>query len=193
MCVCAGDIAETLLEVTRNATLMAEICREEVPKLCSRMLISRDTRPCSTQGKHFVITTRCMPTRNVYALHGCAFMLVGCYTFLERRFAESYLSSGQDLTIEYMPNSLGANQVYGTTAASFKLRYEFLDTALGGAPIERYPANSGHKTMPEPAALLQFQSKSCDRVYRCVSIVICAENNASLLRYSHIFYINMFY
>lgn len=69
------------------------------------------------------------------------------------------------MTIEYMATPVGANRVYGSTA-SFKLRYEFLDTALGGAPIERYPAAGGYKSMPEPAALLQFQSKSCDRVYR---------------------------
>lgn len=34
----------------RNASLMAEICREEVPKLCSRSLIAKGTRPCSPQG-----------------------------------------------------------------------------------------------------------------------------------------------
>lgn len=37
----------------RNASLIAEICREEVPKLCSRSLISKETRPCSNHGtKH---------------------------------------------------------------------------------------------------------------------------------------------
>lgn len=76
------------------------------------------------------------------------------------------MSTGQDMTIEYMPTPMGTNRIYGSSA-SFKLRYEFLDTALGGAPIERrYPATGGYKSMPEPAALLQFQSKSCDRVYR---------------------------
>lgn len=101
-----------------------------------------------------------------------AFSFALSLPFLRSHIAESYLSSGQDLTIEYMPNSMGTNRLYGTSAASFKLRYEFLDTALGGAPIERPAANSGHKTMPEPAALLQFQSKSCDRVYRCVYNVL---------------------
>lgn len=52
--------------------------------------------------------------------------------------------------------------MYGPGSA-FKIRYEFVDTSLGGAPLEPYP---GPKAMPEPAALLQFQSKSCDRVYR---------------------------
>lgn len=77
--------------------------------------------------------------------------------------AESYLSTGQDMTIEYLPNQLGTNRLYGPT---FKLRYEFLDTALGGAPIEHYPTTRDHKSMPEPAALLQYHSKSCNRVYR---------------------------
>lgn len=40
------------MENVRNASLMAEVCREEVPKLCSRLLISRETRPCSTHGKY---------------------------------------------------------------------------------------------------------------------------------------------
>lgn len=80
-------------------------------------------------------------------------------------FAESYLSTGSDLTIEYFPNPTGTTRLYGPSSA-FKLRYEFLDTSLGGAPLESYPAAGGPKSMPEPAALLQFQSKSCDRVYR---------------------------
>lgn len=37
-------------ENIRNASLIAEVCREDVPKLCSRLLISSETRPCSTQG-----------------------------------------------------------------------------------------------------------------------------------------------
>lgn len=44
-------IIDGLVENVRNASLMAEVCREEVPKLCSRLLISRETRPCSTHGK----------------------------------------------------------------------------------------------------------------------------------------------
>lgn len=43
-------VQDILSENVRNASLMAEICREEVPKLCSRSLISKETRPCSTQG-----------------------------------------------------------------------------------------------------------------------------------------------
>ena len=77
-------------------------------------------------------------------------------------FTESYLSTSADLTIEYIPNPTGTTRIYGPGSA-FKIRYEFVDTSLGGAPLERYP---GPKAMPEPAALLQFQSKSCDRVYR---------------------------
>lgn len=38
------------MENVRNASLIAEVCREDTPKLCSRLLISRETRPCSTQG-----------------------------------------------------------------------------------------------------------------------------------------------
>lgn len=58
------------------------------------------------------------------------------------------------------------NRLYGPSSA-FKLRYEFLDTSLGGAPMESYPMSTGSKNMPEPAALLHsIQSKSCDRVYR---------------------------
>lgn len=43
-------LLDSLQENVRNASLMAEVCREEVPKLCSRSLISKETRPCSTQG-----------------------------------------------------------------------------------------------------------------------------------------------
>lgn len=75
---------------------------------------------------------------------------------------ESYLSTLADLTIEYVPNPTGTTRLYGTGSA-FKIRYEFVDTSLGGAPLE---PNPGPKSMPEPAALAQFQSKSCDRVYR---------------------------
>lgn len=78
---------------------------------------------------------------------------------------ESYLSSGPDLTIEFMPNPSGTPRSYGPSSA-FRLRYEFLDTSLGGAPLTSKA--SGPKAMPEPAALLQVQSKSCDRVYRFV-------------------------
>lgn len=77
-------------------------------------------------------------------------------------YTESYLSTSADLTIEYLPNPTGTTRLYGPSSA-FKIRYEFVDTSLGGAPFEAYP---GPKAMPEPAALIQFQSKSCDRVYR---------------------------
>lgn len=35
----------------RNASLIEQICREEVPRLCSRSLVAKGSRPCSTQGK----------------------------------------------------------------------------------------------------------------------------------------------
>lgn len=78
---------------------------------------------------------------------------------------ESYLSIGPDMTIEFMPNPSGTPHLYGPSSA-FKLRYEFLDTQLGGAPLEPFSKSTGPKAMPEPAALLQTQSKSCNRVYR---------------------------
>lgn len=69
------------------------------------------------------------------------------------------------MTIEFMPNPTGTPHLYGSTSA-FKLRYEFLDTMLGGAPLEPFAKVTGPKAMPQPAALLQTQSKSCNRVYR---------------------------
>lgn len=78
---------------------------------------------------------------------------------------ESYLSISPDMTIEFMPNPSGTPHLYGPSSA-FKLRYEFLDTMLGGAPLEPFSKSTGPKAMPEPAALLQTQSKSCNRVYR---------------------------
>lgn len=86
---------------------------------------------------------------------------------------ESYLSTGQDLTIEFMPNPTGTPKLFGP-ASAFKLRYEFLDTSLGGAPLEPFPKTSGPKGLPEPMPLLQFQSKSCNRVYRYVNIFLTA-------------------
>ncbi|XP_062564229.1 uncharacterized protein LOC134227043 [Armigeres subalbatus] len=114
-------------EYTRNASLIEQICREEVPRLCSRSLITKGSRPCSTQ--------------------------------------ESYLSTGSDLTIEYRPSPIGTARLYGP-ASAFKLRYEFVDNSLGGAPLEPLVAPSA---MPEPAALVQFHPKSCDRVFRSSS------------------------
>lgn len=67
-----------------------------------------------------------------------------------------------------MPNPTGTPKLFGP-ASAFKLRYEFLDTTLGGAPLEPFPKTSGPKGLPEPMPLLQFQSKSCNRVYRYVS------------------------
>lgn len=69
------------------------------------------------------------------------------------------------MTIEYKPNPSGNAKIYGPSSA-FKLRYEFVDTALGGAPMEPLPIPSA---MPEPAALTQSQVKSCDRIYRSLS------------------------
>lgn len=69
------------------------------------------------------------------------------------------------MSIEFMPNPTGTPHLYGSTSA-FKLRYEFLDTMLGGAPLEPFTKLTGPKAMPQPAALLQTQSKSCNRVYR---------------------------
>uniref|UniRef100_A0A182FWA8 Uncharacterized protein n=1 Tax=Anopheles albimanus TaxID=7167 RepID=A0A182FWA8_ANOAL len=112
----------------RNASLIEQICREEVPRLCSRSLVAKGSRPCSTQ--------------------------------------ESYLSTGSDLTIEYRPSPIGTARLYGP-ASAFKLRYEFVDNSLGGAPLEPLVAPSA---MPEPAALVQFHPKSCDRVFRSTSL-----------------------
>ncbi|XP_052564459.1 uncharacterized protein LOC120432544 isoform X2 [Culex pipiens pallens] len=114
-------------EYSRNASLIEQICREEVPRLCSRSLVAKGSRPCSTQ--------------------------------------ESYLSTGSDLTIEYRPSPIGTARLYGP-ASAFKLRYEFVDNSLGGAPLEPLVAPSA---MPEPAALVQFHPKSCDRVFRSSS------------------------
>lgn len=150
---------------------MAEVCREEVPKLCSRLLISRETRPCSTHGKHF--QTKCYFTF-AYEMLTVAFLTIPVFIFSlvgffflcsSSHFTESYLSISPDMTIEFMPNPTGTPHLYGPSSA-FKLRYEFLDTMLGGAPLELFPKATGPKAMPEPAALLQTQSKSCNRVYR---------------------------
>lgn len=69
------------------------------------------------------------------------------------------------MTIEYKPSPNGNAKIYGPNSA-FKIRYEFVDTALGGAPMEPLPKPS---SMPEPAALTQAQVKSCDRIYRSFS------------------------
>lgn len=121
---------------------MAEICREEIPKLCSRSLIAKGTRPCSTQGRFTLF-------------------VVYLYVYLNL-LPESYLSTGSDLTIEYRPTPIGNARIYGPGSA-FKLRYEFVDTSLGGAPMEPLLAPSA---MPEPAALVQVPNKSCDRVFK---------------------------
>lgn len=136
---------------------MAEVCREEVPKLCSRLLISRETRPCSTHGKHIFLPNSKWETYFNEKIKKC-------------NLIESYLSLSPDMTIEFMPNPSGTPHLYGPSSA-FKLRYEFLDTMLGGAPLEPFFKSTGPKAMPEPAALLQTQSKSCNRVYRYVKIL----------------------
>lgn len=85
------------------------------------------------------------------------------FIFITRKNTESYLSTGPDMTIEYKPSPSGNAKIYGPSSA-FKLRYEFVDTSLGGAPMEPLPKPS---TMPEPAALVQqSQFKSCDRIYK---------------------------
>lgn len=134
-------------EYTRNASLIEQICREEVPRLCSRSLITKGSRPCSTQGEIF-------------------FRQTSNRVFIEYFIVtESYLSTGSDLTIEYRPSPIGTARLYGP-ASAFKLRYEFVDNSLGGAPLEPLVAPSA---MPEPAALVQFHPKSCDRVFRSSS------------------------
>lgn len=132
-------------EYSRNASLIEQICREEVPRLCSRSLVAKGSRPCSTQGELRILKVM---SRN-----------------LLRFFTESYLSTGSDLTIEYRPSPIGTARLYGP-ASAFKLRYEFVDNSLGGAPLEPLVAPSA---MPEPAALVQFHPKSCDRVFRSSS------------------------
>lgn len=69
------------------------------------------------------------------------------------------------MTIEFKPSPSGNAKIYGPNAA-FKLRYEFVDMSLGGAPMEPKPLPS---SMPEPAALTLPQFKSCDRIYRSFS------------------------
>ncbi|XP_055704639.1 uncharacterized protein LOC129802670 isoform X2 [Phlebotomus papatasi] len=115
-------------DFTPNSSLLAEICREDVPKLCSRSLITKRARPCTAD--------------------------------------ESYLSSGSDLTMEYKPNPSGPARLYGPVAA-FRLRYEFVDTSLGGTPLDQ-PFQAS-LFAPEPAALTQSHSKSCNRLYRSIS------------------------
>lgn len=78
---------------------------------------------------------------------------------------ESYLSTGPDLTMEYKPNPNGPiMRLYGPVSA-FKLRYEFVDTSLGGAPLDKSNKLSPFHA-PEPAALTQYQSKSCNRLFK---------------------------
>lgn len=87
------------------------------------------------------------------------------------------------MTIEFMPNPTGTPHLYGP-ASAFKLRYEFLDTMLGGAPLEPFTKLAGPKAMPQPAALLQTQSKSCNRVYRY------APENSEMLKTPILLYSN---
>lgn len=39
------------LDSMPNSSLLAEVCREDVPKLCSRPLISKRARPCNAEGE----------------------------------------------------------------------------------------------------------------------------------------------
>lgn len=79
-------------------------------------------------------------------------------------FTESYLSTGPDLTLEYHPGPSGTARIFGPLS-TFKIRYEFVDNSLGGAPLDRFKEPHA----PEPAALVQVHTKSCDRVYRSSS------------------------
>lgn len=45
----------SLLDFSPNSSLLAEVCREDVPRLCSRSLITKHARPCTTAGKHFCV------------------------------------------------------------------------------------------------------------------------------------------
>lgn len=58
-----------------------------------------------------------------------------CFFFLYT--TESYLSTGPDLTLEYHPGLSGNARIFGP-GSSFKLRYEFVDNSLGGAPLDRF-------------------------------------------------------
>lgn len=73
--------------------------------------------------------------------------------------------------MEYRPNPNGPIRLHGPNAA-FRLRYEFVDTSLGGAPLEPsvHLGNRIGGHVPEPAALVQsHHSTSCNRVYRSTS------------------------
>lgn len=72
--------------------------------------------------------------------------------------------------MEYRPNPNGPMRLYGPNSA-FRLRYEFVDTSLGGTPLDPMLAKgaSGNRIgghVPEPAALVQSHSTSCNRVYK---------------------------
>lgn len=77
--------------------------------------------------------------------------------------------------MEYRPNPNGPMRLYGPNSA-FRLRYEFVDTTLGGTPLDptsvllHTKAGSGGNRIgghvPEPAALVQSHSTSCNRVYK---------------------------
>lgn len=72
--------------------------------------------------------------------------------------------------MEYRPNPNGPMRLYGPNSA-FRLRYEFVDTSLGGTPLDPVvlQARTGNRIgghVPEPAALVQSHSTSCNRVYK---------------------------
>lgn len=55
-------------DFTPNSSLLAEVCREDVPKLCSRPLISKRARPCNSEGKSLSISI--LP---IFQLNSCLF------------------------------------------------------------------------------------------------------------------------
>ena len=78
--------------------------------------------------------------------------------------------------MEYRPNPNGPMRFYGPNSA-FRLRYEFVDTSLGGSPLDpivlkttRTGGGGGGNRLgghvPEPAALVQSHSTSCNRVFK---------------------------
>lgn len=83
--------------------------------------------------------------------------------FISCHLLESYLSTGPDLTLEYHVSPHGAARIFGP-ANTFKLKYEFVDNSLGGAPFLK-----SEPFAPEAAALAQVHTKSCDRIYRSSS------------------------
>lgn len=68
VCLASNHFTEAA-ENFRNATLITEVCREDVPKLCSRLLISSETRPCSPHGKYHPDYSVVHPHTQKHTLH----------------------------------------------------------------------------------------------------------------------------